>query len=209
MSSARPPEPSVPTTGMKRKQFSDQDQDDLDQLDRAFKRIKDAVPRAPYILSTPSLHPYQYHSAHEARAWMLGRLFKPEEEAGQYRTFLFREPYQDCFVLQPGEEDEPQPPRPKPLAATAASQAPKKKISLSDYKSKQANGVITPGSKKQSPALPPTKPSSLQTNGTKPAEKQSKTSSAPKEENSLSQKKYGTPIFCNRITLLTFSKISA
>ncbi|KAJ4289553.1 hypothetical protein N0V90_010882 [Kalmusia sp. IMI 367209] len=186
--SERPSEQSVPTTGLKRKQLSDEDQDDLDQLDHIFKRIKDAVPRAPYILSTPSLHPYRYHSSHEARAWMLGHLFKNEEESLQYRTFLFREPYQDCFVLQPGEEDEPEPPRPKSLVSNIASQGPKKKISLSDYKSKQANGVITPGSKKESPALQPTKPSLLQTNGVKASEKQA-TTSTMKEDGLAPQKK--------------------
>jgi hypothetical protein len=52
------------------------------------------------------------------------------------------------------------------------------KISLSAYKSKQANGVITPGSKKLSPGLTPTKPSPALANGVK----------QPSEQKSSSQK---------------------
>ncbi|PVI03935.1 hypothetical protein DM02DRAFT_652168 [Periconia macrospinosa] len=166
----RPPDTVVPTTTLKRKRFSDEDQVELDKLDGLFKRMKKSIPEAPYILSTPSLYPYRYHSQHEAQAWMMGRLFRPDEEHLQYRTYLFREPYQDCFTLQLGEDVEPEPPRPSSQATTtsSSSQAPKKKISLSAYKSKQATGVITPGSKKVSPNLPPTKPSTAQINGAKP-----------------------------------------
>ncbi|KAF2640745.1 hypothetical protein P280DRAFT_543570 [Massarina eburnea CBS 473.64] len=186
----RPPEIAVPTTKLKRKQLSDEDQAELDKLDGAFKRIKKTVPQAPYILSTPSLYPYQYHSRQEAQAWMMGRLFKSDEEHLQYRTFLFREPYQDCFTLQPDEEDEPEPepPQPKPQPKNTSSQAPKKKISLSAYKSKQANGVITPGSKKVSPNLPPTKAPIAQTNGVKPPEKPAPAVQKPDE--AKPQKRY-------------------
>jgi hypothetical protein len=101
---------------------------------------------------------------------MIGRLFEPTEEHLQYRTYYYREPYVNCFVVQSGEEGEPDPvpdkPKPKPLAAI--SQAPKKKISLSDWKAKQSNGVSTPASKKPSPDLAPTKPSQPHTNGVKP-----------------------------------------
>lgn len=161
----RPPEQAVPTTGLKRKQLSDQDQQDQDRLDGIFKRIKTAAPRVPYILSTPSLNPYRYHSSQESRAWMLGHLFKEEEEYLQYRTYLFREPYRDCFTLQPGEDNEPETPLPKSHSATVSSERPRKKVSLADYKNKQANG--TPGSKRVSPALLPTTPNVAQTNGVK------------------------------------------
>ncbi|KAL5375038.1 hypothetical protein PMIN02_012125 [Paraphaeosphaeria minitans] len=192
----RPSEQSVPTTGLKRKQLSDQDQEDQDQLDVIFKRIKTAIPRAPYILSTPSLNPYRYHSSQEARAWMLGHLFKYEEEYLQYRTYLFREPYRDCFTLQPGEDDEPEAPLPRSQSAAFSSERPKKKISLADYKNKQANGASAPGSKKVSPALQPTKPSVAQTNGVKssntqaPAHEQEKVDSAQtkRPEKKLSEK---------------------
>ena len=99
-----PERPDAPTTrALKRKHFSQQDQDDLDELDRSFKRIKTVVPPNPYILSTPSMDPYRYHSQQEANAWMLGHLWKHNEEHLQYRTYLYREPCQDCFELQAGE----------------------------------------------------------------------------------------------------------
>jgi hypothetical protein len=168
--------PEVPTTrALKRKHFSDNDQFELDELDRIFKRTKAVVPPAPYILSTPSMDPYRYHSQQEANAWMMGRLWRYDEEHLQYRTYLFREPCLDCFELQAGEDDEPEPgpERPKSQASSTASQAPKKKITLSAYKSGKASGIITPvpDSKKPSPSLPPTKPPSSQTNGISKPEK--------------------------------------
>jgi hypothetical protein len=165
----RPPDDAVPTTKLKRKHFSSADYADLDKLDGVFKRIKKAVTQPPYIISTPSLHPYMHRSRQESQAWMMGRLFKPDEEYLQYRTFLFREPYQDCFTLQPGEDEEPEVRPPKTQLSHVASQVPKKKISLSDYK-KQANGVLTPGSKKVSPSLPATKAPPVHVNGVKPAQ---------------------------------------
>jgi len=173
-----PERPDAPTTrALKRKHFSQQDQDDFDELDRSFKRIKTVVPPNPYILSTPSMDPYRYHSQQEANAWMLGHLWKHNEEHLQYRTYLYREPCQDCFELQAGEDDEPEQERPRSQisqASNTTSQGPKKKISLSAYKSKQANGTITPApsSKLASPSLPPSKPPVAQSNGIKKAEKQ-------------------------------------
>ncbi len=189
-----PDPPDVLTTrSLKRKSFSKDDQNDLEELDKIFKRTKIVVPPNPYILSTPSMDPYRYHSQQEANAWMLGRLWRHDEEHMQYRTYLYREPCQDCFELQAGEDDEPEPERPRSQASqtpNTASQGPKKKISLSAYKNKQANGVITPtpGSKLASPSLPPTKPPSTHTNGLTKPEKQS--APAQKVEAAESQKRY-------------------
>jgi hypothetical protein len=172
MSGPERPEAAVETTrSLKRKSFSQDDQDDLDRLDTVFKRIKAAVPRVPYILSTPSMDPFRYHSQQEANAWMLGHLWRPNEEALQYRTYVFREPCQDCLELQAGEDDDPEPPRPESRASNTGGQITKKKLNLSAFKVKQANGIVTPGSKKVSPNLPPTKPAQGQVNGvTKPVD---------------------------------------
>jgi hypothetical protein len=166
MSGPERPEPAVETTrSLKRKSFSQDDQDDLDRLDTVFKRIKAAVPRVPYILSTPSMDPFRYHSQQEANAWMLGHLWRPHEEALQYRTYVFREPCQDCLELQAGEDDDPEPPRPESRVSNTGGQVAKKKLNLSAFKVKQVNGTVTPGSKKVSPNLPPTKPAQGQVNG--------------------------------------------
>lgn len=149
---------AAPSLKRKAAPSADDDQDDqdhLDALDRLFKRIKTAVPRAPYVLSTPSLHPYNYHSRQEANAWMLGHLWRPAEVALQYRTFLYREPCQDCFELVAGEDDHHNdlaPSRPTPrLAAAAASQPAKRKPDLSAFKVKQAQPRPAP----PKPAKPP------------------------------------------------------
>lgn len=190
MSQPEAPPETVPTTqSLKRKQFSTRDQDDIDELDRIFKRVKAAVPRTPYILSTPSLNPYRYHSQQEANAWMLGHLWRYDEENVQYRTYLYREPCQDCFELQAGEDDEPEPQRSQPPHTSTSTSTTKKKISLSAFKAKQANGTITPtpSSKKASPNLAPTKPPPAQVNGVKEPEKQA--ASARKPEEPRSQKR--------------------
>jgi hypothetical protein len=171
MSGPGQPEPAIATARtLKRKDFSQDDQGDLDSLDQVFKRIKTAVPHAPYILSTPSLHPYTYHSRQESFAWMLGHLWRQDEESLQYRTYVYREPCQDCLELQAGEDDD-QPDRHESRTSSSGAQVAKKKLNLSAFKVKQANGTITPGSKKVSPTLPPTKVIPEQVNGVKKAEK--------------------------------------
>jgi hypothetical protein len=168
-------EPIVDTTlSLKRKHLSTHDQDELDSLDGIFKRIKAAVPPTPYILSTPSINPYRYYSQQQANAWKLGRLFKSEEEHLQYRTYLYREPCQDCFELQAGEDDEPEPEPPRSQAANG--QPAKKKPNLSAFKVKQATGPNTPSVKISSPSSAPER---KQANGVTKSEKLSAPSHKP------------------------------
>jgi hypothetical protein len=173
MSDPRHPDPTVETTrSLKRKSASKEDQDDLDALDKAFKRIKAVVPRTPYILSTPSLTPYRYHSQQESNAWMMGHLWRHSEEHLQYRTYVYREPCQDCLELQAGEDDDPEPEQPEARTLNTGGQAAKKKLNLSAFKVKQANGTSTPGSKKVSPTILPTRVAQEQVNGGKRPDKQ-------------------------------------
>lgn len=168
MSGPERPESAVPTTrALKRKHLSEDDQHELDALDGIFKRIKNKVPRTPYILSTPSLHPYRYHSQQEANAWTMGRLWRHDEEHKQYRTYLYREPScQDCFELQAGEEDEPEPERERAKAPSNADGQPvKKKVNLSTFKVKQASSSVASSTKTASPNLAPSKHGSDQANG--------------------------------------------
>ncbi|RMZ67170.1 hypothetical protein GMOD_00001057 [Pyrenophora seminiperda CCB06] len=151
------------TRTLKRKHLSIADQDDLDALDTIFKRIKVVIPRTPYILSTPSVNPYRYHSQQQANAWMIGRLFRHDEEHLQYRTNWYREPCQDCFELQAGEEEEPEPERPRSQASNR--QPAKKKPNLSAFKVKPANGTTAPGVKISSPSLASAKNPPDHTNG--------------------------------------------
>jgi hypothetical protein len=167
------PDAIVETTRtLKRKRLSEEDQGEIDALDKLFKRIKSATSRTPYILSTPSMDPYRYHSQQEANAWMMGHLWRPNEEHLQYRTYIYREPCQDCLELQAGEDDDPEPERPDSRASNAGSQVAKKKLNLSAFKVTQASGTTTPASKKVSPNLPPPKVKQDQANGVKKPEKQ-------------------------------------
>ena len=179
MSGPERPEPIVATTrNLKRKNLSTEDQDDADALDNIFKRIKTATSRAPYILSTPSLDPYRYHSQQEANAWMLGHLWRHDEEHLQYRTYMFREPCQDCLELQAGEDDEPEPERPSSRASNTGGQVAKKKLNLSAFKVKPATGTSTPGSKKVSPTPAHTEAKQDHVNGVSKSEKQDQKAAA-------------------------------
>ncbi|KAH3921177.1 hypothetical protein HBH70_023750 [Parastagonospora nodorum] len=172
MSGADRPEPAVETTrSLKRKNLSQEDQEELDAMDKIFKRIKTAVPPTPYILSAPSMNPYHYHSQQEANAWMLGRLFKPDEAHLQYRTYVYREPCQDCLELQAGEDEEPEPERPASRASNTGGPV-KKKLNLANFKVKPANGTSALGAKKASPTLIPANAKQEQTNGVKRPDKQ-------------------------------------
>lgn len=153
------------TRTLRRKHLSAADQDDLDALDTIFRRIKAVVPRTPYILSTPSINPYRYHSQQQANAWMIGRLFRHDEEPLQYRTYWYREPCQDCFELQAGEEEEPEPEQERPRSQASNHPPAKKKPNLSAFKVKPANGTATPGAKISSPSLAPAKNPLHQANG--------------------------------------------
>lgn len=172
MSGPEPQSVVATTSSLKRKQFSKDDQHDFDELDRAFKRIKTVVPRVPYVLSAPSLNPYHYHSQQEANAWMMGHLWRHDEEHLQYRTYMYREPCQDCLELQAGEEEHPEPERPDPRTSNTASLPTKKKLNLAGFKVKQVNGTTTPASKKASTETSPTKPAQNQVNGVKKSDSQ-------------------------------------
>jgi hypothetical protein len=169
MSGADQSEPIVDTTrSLKRKHFSTEHQAELDALDAIVKRIKTAVPRTPYILSTPSVNPYRYYSQQQANAWKIGRLWKSDEEHLQYRTYLYREPCQDCFELQAGEDDEPEPEPPRSHASNG--QPGKKKPNLSAFKVKPKDSPNTPSVKISSPSLAPDK-ASKQANGVSKSDK--------------------------------------
>lgn len=190
--SDRPAGPGAPSAKpTPRPKLSAEDQKELALLEGAIGRIKKSAPAYPYIISTPSMEPYRHYSRQESRAWMLGHLFTPEEEYLQYRSFYYREPYQDCFVQQSGQVDEPKVEPPKSHVSSTPQQGPKKTISLSAYKAKQANGVIAASSQNPSPSPAPPKPSPEQINGLKEATP--KASSSPKPNPMISHKRYVAP----------------
>jgi hypothetical protein len=147
--SAPDPEAVATAPSLKRKDFSKEGQDDLDDLDRIFGRIRKVAPPVPYLLSVPSMNPYRL-GKQEANAFKMGHLWQNFEEHLQYQTYAYREPSQDCLELQAGEDDEPGPQRPESRASNVGK---KKSYNLSSlpFKVTKANGTATPGSMRVSP----------------------------------------------------------
>ena len=168
------PEAVATAPSLKRKDFSKDDQDDLDELDRISGRIKKVAPPVPYLLSVPSMNPYRL-GKQEANAFMMGHLWQNFEEHLQYQTYAYREPSQDCLELQAGEDDEPSSQRPESQASTAGK---KKSYNLSSlpFKVTKANGTATPGSMRVSPNPSQTHAVQAHINGAKKPEE------APKQE---------------------------
>ncbi|OCK80355.1 hypothetical protein K432DRAFT_404772 [Lepidopterella palustris CBS 459.81] len=164
---------------------SSHDTEELAALDLICDRIRKCVPPAPYILSVPTDRPYQHWSQQESQGWMLGHLFQPNEEHLQYRTFKYRDPIGTSFAIRSGEDEyiDRSEKRSKAKGWDTPTQGPKKKISLSAYKAKQANGLVgTPISNKPSPELGPVEADRTQTNGANDAPKYSSQTSEPTQQ---------------------------
>ena len=123
------------------------------ELDASVDIIRNYIPADPYILTVPSTDPYQHRSRQDAEAWRRGTFFdSDEDEEVQYSTFLYREQGDSLFVCRSTvdiERDRREKDRklngfPSGANTPSSSTGPKKKISLSAYKSKHAQ---TTGSK--------------------------------------------------------------
>ncbi|KAF2837117.1 hypothetical protein M501DRAFT_1059585 [Patellaria atrata CBS 101060] len=130
------------------------DAEELRLLDATYERIRANIPDTPYILTVPSFEPrYHHFSRQEQEQWCHNTPFRPEEERLQYMSFLFREHNRSCFVVRTEVDEERD--RRKQFgsgsAAVTPSQTPvaKKKITLSDYKNKQAGGQASNLARKQ------------------------------------------------------------
>ena len=124
------------------------------ELDASVDIIRNYIPADPYILTVPSTDPYQHRSRQDAEAWRRGTFFdSDEDEEVQYSTFLYREQGESLFVCRSTvdiERDRREKERklngfPSGANTPSSSTGPKKKISLSAYKSKHAQ---TSGPKK-------------------------------------------------------------
>jgi len=131
--------------------MSASDAEDLLNIDAAIKRITNAVPEYPYLLSAPvTVEPrYHYPSHQEAESWARHTPFRHNEERLQYMTYVYREPGESCFVVRShiDEERDRLAAQKKTVngsrpATPLQSTANKKKISLSAYKSKLAAGTL-------------------------------------------------------------------
>ncbi|KAI9657109.1 MAG: hypothetical protein M1821_003275 [Bathelium mastoideum] len=124
---------------------------DQQNLDALVDRIAKLIPPVPYVPSIPQDKPKpHYDSFQSPRAWCFETPFCEREHPNlQYMTFLYQDPTDSCIQLH--NMDEYDPARPKPQSnrtngihssfnLSNQATAPKKKMTIADYKKKQING---------------------------------------------------------------------
>lgn len=156
--------------------LSASDKETIRELDSIVDRIFKAIPTAPFYVTIPSNHPYNFGSRQEAESWMTGNLFDREEEHLQYSTFRYHEHGRDLIVCRSEVDDERD--RKAKLGrmkgpdtgktTPSHPSGPVKKISLSSF----LNRGNSPATQKSSAKEDGTKSSTLrspieQTNGVK------------------------------------------
>ena len=140
----------------------------LHQLDERLKRMKEKLlPCDPYILTTPTT--YRMDTA-QAQSWIAGTPFEKGEEHLQYLTFLERDKGDNLLHTVGGWDDgkggmkptihEQKPGARSGTASPMVAQAPKKKISLLDYKKKSTGEAAA-----KAPLSRPTSPKPPKQNG--------------------------------------------
>jgi hypothetical protein len=124
--------------------ISEQDQAELDKLDRAVARMRKSTLSDPYLITiAQDRHlKYQYQWRSQQYQWLHGAPFKYEEGEGiQYQTFNFQEPGSSMLSLhaqhypdeRPGTADSTR----NATGSNTPAQGPKKVISFGAYKSKK------------------------------------------------------------------------
>jgi len=124
--------------------ISEQDQAELDKLDRAVARMQKHTSSDPYLITiAQDRHlKYQYQWRSQQYQWLHGTPFKYDEGEGiQYQTFRFHEPGSNMLSLhaqhypeeRPGTADSTR----NATGSNTPAQGPKKVISFGAYKSKK------------------------------------------------------------------------
>ena len=112
-------------------------------IDARLRRITDEIlPSSPYILTLPTNYRV---GSHQINDWRRGTPFAPHEEQLSYLSFLARTFDEDNIMNAIGDWDdgkgaikEKNPHGRSGTSSPLPGQAPKKKISLADYKNKTA-----------------------------------------------------------------------
>lgn len=119
---------------------------DIPRLNALLTRLGDSVlPKQPYLISVPSEVPYR-HSSRFVNTWHVGTPFAREEEILQYMSFLPHQEEEESLLQVLGGwsdengnmiEEEPSPQMDYASGrSTPAEVTRRKKITLTDYKSK-------------------------------------------------------------------------
>lgn len=142
--------------------LSEQDRAELAALDAAVARIKKVTPSDPYIITVPQdpklKDAYHHHYKSQQFQWLHNAPFRMEEGEGmQYQTFNFQEPDgEHIMALHANPLTMSRPPTADPAKSTTRpntpNPGPKKVLSLSAYKNKQAGG--TPAQEKAGVTAP-------------------------------------------------------
>lgn len=122
----------------------------ISRLDAQVKHlIEDVLPKAPYLISVPSDVPYRHNSRFVSN-WHLGTPFAKEEEPLQYMSFLTHQDGEQSLIKAVGGwsdekgnlvDEDPSPQQTYPSTSNSPSlSGQRKKISLTDYKSKGKGG---------------------------------------------------------------------
>ncbi len=146
-SAASAPPAAAPTPARPRK-----DEALIREVDACVDHIRSLIPAEPYVLTVPSDVPiYRHLTWEDANAWRRGTPFDSDDDEDiQYATFLYREQGESLLVCRSVVDIERER-REKERKANGvrsgtttpfqAAGPPKKKITLSAYKSKHANGA--------------------------------------------------------------------
>lgn len=123
---------------------------EVSRLDAQVKHlIEDVLPKAPYLISVPSDVPYRHNSRFVSN-WHFGTPFAKEEEPLQYMSFLTHQDGEQNLIKAVGGwsdekgnlvDEDPSPQQTYPSTSISPSlSGQRKKISLTDYKSKGKSG---------------------------------------------------------------------
>ena len=128
--------------------------DDPDNVDARLQHLnKNILPNSPYLLTVPSDIPYRVHHQ-QANNWKINSPFDADEEGLQYMSFLYRD-WDDSILVARGDWDNEGSVMENGISSRTEvrsgtttpshGQGQKKKITLSDYKSKPKAGTLGQG----------------------------------------------------------------
>ncbi|KAI9722389.1 MAG: hypothetical protein M1812_001861 [Candelaria pacifica] len=149
----KPTTPAAPKI-LPAKSTINSDLEDPDNIDARLQHLnKNVLPKSPYLLTVPSDIPYRVHHQ-QANNWKINSPFDADEEGLQYMSFLYRD-WDDSIIVARGNWDNEGSimengtgSRAEVRSGTSTpshGQGQKKKITLSDYKSKPKAGLAGQG----------------------------------------------------------------
>ncbi|GAB7345199.1 hypothetical protein MBLNU457_3579t1 [Dothideomycetes sp. NU457] len=142
--------------------MKEREKEDVEALDAAVDRMRKVLTPGPYIetIDQDKDQQYRYHDRPSSEAWLKNTPFSRQEHyTVQYQTWNYKEWGTDLIQLRVHSQYEDKPKESAKVKEEAKSAVgtpqvgPKKKISLSAYKDKKANGGFdTPTTEQKQPS---------------------------------------------------------